>query len=552
MLQSLSIKNYALIDEITLEFAKELSIITGETGAGKSIMLGAIQLLLGGRADRNLLSDPTKKCMVEAIYDKYPTHLDDLIKKYDLDEFDGQLLMRREVSPNGKSRAFINDTPVTLGIVKEFANELIDLNRQHELLEVQSINFHYELIDSIAGVSPQIENYRSLFNQRKLLIKEHQAMIDQLAKATQEKNYIQFQYDEVEGLAIQENEYTEVESTIGVLENYQEIKSLLQTSQDQLVSSDTSLEDIIRSLRNQWSEMAAIDPVYNTIAERFTSLSEEVIDLAAEISGVDIEVESDVSLDELKERRDLIANLLLKHQLQDINALDALVATWKVTLGQSESLQEQIDQHQVQIAKLDKALRDNATKISKKRKAHFGKLENSVNRLLSDLNMEHANIQVAHRVSDNCTIHGLDEIEILFSSNKGMEMRSIKDVASGGELSRLMLCMKTTGAESMALPTLIFDEIDTGVSGEVAHKMGVMLKDIASHHQVIVITHSPQVAAKADKHFEVYKDSSGQRASTHVSVLESQDRVVAIAKMLSGEKPTDIALKNAEELLVSK
>jgi len=552
MLQSLSIKNYALIDEITLEFAKELSIITGETGAGKSIMLGAIQLLLGGRADRNLLSDPTKKCMVEAIYDKYPTHLDDLIKKYDLDEFDGQLLMRREVSPNGKSRAFINDTPVTLGIVKEFANELIDLNRQHELLEVQSINFHYELIDSIAGVSPQIENYRSLFNQRKLLIKEHQAMIDQLAKATQEKNYIQFQFDEVEELAIQENEYTEVESTIGVLENYQEIKSLLQISQDQLVSSDTSLEDIIRSLRNQWSEMAAIDPVYNTIAERFTSLSEEVIDLAAEISGVDIEVETDVSLDELKERRDLIANLLLKHQLQDINALDALVATWKVTLGQSESLQEQIDQHQVQIAKLDKALRDNATKISKKRKAHFGKLENSVNRLLSDLNMEHANIQVAHRVSDNCTIHGLDEIEILFSSNKGMEMRSIKDVASGGELSRLMLCMKTTGAESMALPTLIFDEIDTGVSGEVAHKMGVMLKDIASHHQVIVITHSPQVAAKADKHFEVYKDSSGQRASTHVSVLESQDRVVAIAKMLSGEKPTDIALKNAEELLVSK
>jgi len=207
--------------------------------------------------------------------------------------------------------------------------------------------------------------------------------------------------------------------------------------------------------------------------------------------------------------------------------------------------------HQTQIDKLQVSLKAAATKISKKRKAHFGKLEKSVNQLLSELNMEHANIKVQHALSEGCTAHGIDEIEILFSSNKGMALRSIKDVASGGELSRLMLCMKTTGAESMALPTLIFDEIDTGVSGEVAHKMGVMLKTIAGHHQVIVITHSPQVAAKGHRHFEVYKDSSGKRASTHVTILEQADRVVAIAKMLSGEKPTKTALKNAEELLIA-
>lgn len=551
MLQSLSIKNYALIDEITLEFDEELSIITGETGAGKSIMLGAIQLLLGGRADRNLLSDPDKKCMVEALFENSPKEIASLIKSHDLDDMDGQLLMRREVAPNGKSRAFINDTPVTLSIVKEFANELIDLNRQHELLEVQSVNFHYELIDSIAGVNSEVDAYREQFNKRKQLIKKHQALIDQLAKATQEKNYIQFQYDEVATLALQDGEYAEIEGTIGVLENYQEIKALLQASEEQLVSSETSIEDVIRGLRNRWSEMAQLDPAYLNISERFASLSEEVIDLAAEISGVDIEVQGDVDLEELKERRDSIATLLLKHQLSDVSALEALVATWEITLSQSESLQEEIDDHQAQITKLDSVLKATATKFSKKRKAHFGKLEKSVNQLLTELNMEHANIKVSHQLTDVCTINGIDQIEILFSSNKGMEMRSIKDVASGGELSRLMLCMKTTGAESMALPTLIFDEIDTGVSGEVAHKMGVMLKTISGHHQVVVITHSPQVAAKADKHFEVYKDSSGQRASTHVLELEPKERVVAIAKMLSGEKPTDIALENAKELLIS-
>ncbi len=550
MLQSLTIKNYALIEEITLDLDKELSIITGETGAGKSIMLGAIQLLLGGRADRNLLSDPDKKCMVEALFSNYPTQIDTLIKTHDLDDYDGQLLIRREVLPSGKSRAFINDTPITLAVVKEFANELIDLNRQHELLEVQSVNFHYTLIDSIAGVTAQIEGYRVQYNHRKQLIKDHQSLVDRLAKATQEKNYIQFQYDEVAALNLQDGEYAEIESTIGVLENYQEIKTLLQASEDQLVSSETSVEDLIRGLRNRWSEMAEIDPAYKSIAERFTSLSEEVIDLAAEISNVDIDIQSEVSLDDLKERRDLIANLLLKHQLSDLSALEALVDSWETTLGQSQSLQAQITDHQSQINQLGESLRTAALKISKKRKGHFGKLEKSVNQLLSELNMEHANVKVQHNQSEVLTPHGLDEIEILFSSNKGMAMRSIKDVASGGELSRLMLCMKTTGAQSMALPTLIFDEIDTGVSGEVAHKMGLMLKTIAKHHQVIVITHSPQVAAKADKHFEVYKDSSGKRASTHVAVLEQQERIIAIAKMLSGEKPTEIALKNAEELLI--
>ncbi len=552
MLKSLLIKNYALIDEITIDFAEKLSIITGETGAGKSILLGAVQLLLGGRADRNLLSDPTAKCLVEASFTEYPKTITEILNTHDLDDYGDSLIIRREITPSGKSRAFVNDTPVTLAIVKTLASELIDLNRQHDLLDVQKVQFHYGLVDSIALKPSQYDEYYALFKERQAAINKVETLRTELATLTQERNYIQFQLNEVEELNLQVGEYTEIESNIEKLEQSQEITSLLSETQDVMINREDSLSDTIRTLRNRWEAIGNIDQVFNAIAERIAGLGEEIIDISSEISGMDDLSTTEMSLDELHIRRDSIASLLLKHGINTEEELTALKDGWYEALSKTDNLQYEIDKLDRSIQTLTDKVKKAADGISKKRIGHFGQLEKAVNERLVNLSMDHADIKVKHAYSDEPHKLGIDDLEIVFSSNKGSEYRSIKDIASGGEMSRLMLCMKAAGADSIHLPTLIFDEIDAGVSGNVAHKMGTMLKSIADNHQVIVITHSPQVAAKADLHLEVYKDSSGDKAISNLKALNKDEQVIAIAKMLSGETPTESAIKNAKELVKTK
>ena len=552
MLKSLLIKNYALIDEITIEFADKLSIITGETGAGKSILLGAVQLLLGGRADRNLLSDPNAKCLVEAVFTSYPKTISDILNTHDLDDYGDSLIIRREMTPSGKSRAFVNDTPVTLAVVKALASELIDLNRQHDLLDVQKVQFHYELVDSIALKPGQYEQYAELFQERQTTVKKVEALRAELATLTQERNYIQFQLNEVEELNLQGGEYAEVESSIEKLEQSQEIISLLSETQDVMINREDSLSDAIRTLRNRWEAIANIDKDYNKVAERIAGLGEEIIDISSEISGMDDMSNTELSLEDLHSRRDSIASLLLKHGVDSEEELTELQDGWQEALSKTDNLQDEIDQLDGRIKTLTDKVNKAANGISKKRISHFSQLEKAVNERLVNLSMNHADIKVKHTYSDNPHRLGIDNLEIVFSSNKGSEYRSIKDIASGGEMSRLMLCMKAAGADSIHLPTLVFDEIDAGVSGNVAHKMGTMLKSIADNHQVIVITHSPQVAAKADLHLEVYKDNSGDKAKSSLKALNKEEQVIAIAKMLSGETPTDSAIKNAKELVKTK
>lgn len=552
MLKSLFIKNYALIDEITIEFSDQLTIITGETGAGKSIMLGAVQLLLGGRADKKLLSDPDSKCLVEAVFQDYSQGISTILADNDLDEEEDGLIIRRELAPSGKSRAFVNDTPVTLPVVKTLASELIDLNRQHELLEVQKVQFHYELIDSVALDAGEYQGYYQIYRLRQASIKNLDILKEQLATYTKERNYLQFQLNEVETLNLQPGEYSEIERNIERLEQSQEISSLLQATQDLLINSEESVSDSIRQLRNRWEAIGKIDPAYAQIAERLVSLSEEVIDLSTEVSGMDGVGVSDMSLEDLHQRRDSIATLLLKHGINTDHELTSLIEEWQDSLGHSDNIQAEIEKLEKDIVTMTAKLVKAAKQMSKKRNKHFGELEESVNTMLTSLNMEHANIKVQHTVTEDCHQYGIDDLEIVFSSNKGSDYRSIKEIASGGEMARLMLCMKTVGANSLSLPTLVFDEIDTGVSGNVAHKMGTMLKRIADHHQVIVITHSPQVASKADLHLEVYKDNSGEKAISGLKVLDTDARVIAIAKMLSGEIPTETAIQNAKELVNSE
>ena len=552
MLKSLLIKNYALIDEITIEFADKLSIITGETGAGKSILLGAVQLLLGGRADRNLLSDPDAKCLVEAVFSDYPKTITEILNSHDLDDYGDSLIIRREITPSGKSRAFVNDTPVTLAIVKTLASELIDLNRQHDLLDVQKVQFHYGLVDSIALKPGQYDQYYSVYKERQAAIKKVETLRAELATLTQERNYIQFQLNEVEELNLQSGEYIEIERNIEKLEQSQEITSLLSETQDMMINREDSLSDAIRTLRNRWEAISNIDKVFNAIAERIAGLGEEIIDISSEISGMDDLSNTELSLEELHTRRDSIASLLLKHGVNTEEELIDLQDGWQVALSKTDNLQVDIDKLDKNIQILTEKVQKAADGISKKRISHFGQLEKAVNERLVNLSMDHADIKVKHTYSEEPHKLGIDDLEIVFSSNKGSEYRSIKDIASGGEMSRLMLCMKAAGADSIHLPTLVFDEIDAGVSGNVAHKMGTMLKSIADNHQVIVITHSPQVAAKADLHLEVYKDNTGDKAISSLKALNKDEQVIAIAKMLSGETPTETAIKNAKELVKTK
>jgi DNA repair protein RecN (Recombination protein N) len=552
MLKSLLIKNYALIDEITIEFADKLSIITGETGAGKSILLGAVQLLLGGRADRNLLSDPDAKCLVEAVFSDYPKTITEILNSHDLDDYGDSLIIRREITPSGKSRAFVNDTPVTLAIVKTLASELIDLNRQHDLLDVQKVQFHYGLVDSIALKPGQYDQYYSVYKERQAAIKKVETLRAELATLTQERNYIQFQLNEVEELNLQSGEYIEIERNIEKLEQSQEITSLLSETQDMMINREDSLSDAIRTLRNRWEAISNIDKVFNAIAERIAGLGEEIIDISSEISGMDDLSNTELSLEELHTRRDCIASLLLKHGVNTEEELIDLQDGWQVALSKTDNLQVDIDKLDKNIQILTEKVQKAADGISKKRISHFGQLEKAVNERLVNLSMDHADIKVKHTYSEEPHKLGIDDLEIVFSSNKGSEYRSIKDIASGGEMSRLMLCMKAAGADSIHLPTLVFDEIDAGVSGNVAHKMGTMLKSIADNHQVIVITHSPQVAAKADLHLEVYKDNTGDKAISSLKALNKDEQVIAIAKMLSGETPTETAIKNAKELVKTK
>lgn len=547
MLISLLVRNYALIEEVRLEFDAGLNIITGETGAGKSILLGAIQLLLGGRADKKQIYDVSKKCIAEANFANSDTILK-LLEDHDLDVEDN-LVIRRELSPSGKSRAFINDTPVSVAILREFGALLIDLNRQHELLDVQSVEFHYQLIDALANSKKDKEHYSQSYQTFNVSKKRLVKLKEEAAAHLKESNYLKFQLDEVEALELKEGDYASLESQLEKLSKQEDILRASQQSEQVLVSSEQAITDQLRLLYSIWNDLSQLDDTYASIAERILALIEESTDLASEIAGMDHNNADLVDREALEERYSQISQLLLKHQLQDANGLLELVEVWTSELSSSQDRDQEIKQIEEELTKTEQALRQQAKGLSAKRIKHFSSLENKVNALLDRLGMQHAKITVDHTLSDTLNQHGLDLIEILFSSNKGSDYRQIKSVASGGEMSRLMLCMKTIAAEKIAFPTLIFDEIDTGVSGEIAHKMGSMLKQISKGHQVIVITHSPQVAAQSNRHFEVFKDSSGERSLSLVRQLDESDKIEAIARMLSGNQLTETALENARDLI---
>jgi len=549
MLQSLYIENYAIIDKIQLNFSESLNIITGETGAGKSIMLGAISLILGKRADTKILHDSNSKCIVEAIFTDLKSETLAFLEEEGFDT-DAELIIRREISPTGKSRAFINDTPTTLKNLTKVSSGLIDLNRQFELLDIQRAKFQLEMIDVTAGTSKAVKDYQSEYFEFRKKEAELQALKKLDNEAAKEQEFLKFQFNELNLLGIQSGEAQSLESDLQVLAKSEQLGTLTQKTIYSLSEEDPSIVDQLNLIKREWEDLAALNPLYDSIVKALNTVENEILEVVSLSEEAKDNLEVDPSRkNEIEDRLNQINALLNKHRLKSSDELLQLHVELEEKLTKYGSREEQIKLLESKLTKVEKDLRIRVEAISAKRKKVFKKLTDKIHKILGTLSMGSAQIDFQHSYSAALTATGIDIVEILFSANKGGKFTSIKQAASGGEMSRLMLAMKSTVAKQMDLPTLIFDEIDTGVSGEVALKMGSLMKDLSAAHQVISITHSPQVAARASKHFHVFKEESKKRTFTKIVELDAEARIIELAKMLSGSNPTDSALSNARELL---
>ena len=551
MLSILKIENYAIIERVAIDFDSTLNIITGETGAGKSIILGALGLIMGQRADSKVLYDTDKKCIVEAVFSDYPNFINTLLEREDFD-IEKELIIRREISPTGKSRAFINDTPTKLDFLQSLTIDLVDINSQFEITEIQNPKFHLNIIDALANNQNILKKYKetfSLFKSKERSLKEIELMESSQAK---EMDFIKFQYEELNNAAFVEGELKKLQSEEVLLGKTEDVKLLMEETKFLLSESETNVSEVISKLQYKWESFGEAHPKIIKANDKFIQISEylnEISDAASEISS---QAESDPQrLKDIQDRLDVIYSLQRKHNVQSIEALIELTEEYGRRIDTFDNSAVNKSALIKEIEVLTKTLGELSEKLSKSRIKVFKKLEKEVNSKLDVLSMASAEIKVSREIADGFKTDGKDIINILFKANKGTDFLPIKKVASGGESARLMLSLKSTVAHVMQLPTMIFDEIDTGVSGEVAGKMGNILKDLSNKHQLISITHSPQVASRAIKHFFVHKEDKKDRTVTHVKVLNDDERVIEIAKMLSGNPPTTFALENAKELIES-
>ncbi len=548
MLATLTIKNYAIIDELHIDFLNDLNIITGETGAGKSILLGALDLILGKRADTKALYDTSKKCIVEATFDSYPKAVIKVMKAHELD-IEEDLIIRREIAASGKSRAFVNDTPVNLKLLQEISGRQVNLHQQFDNLSLHSDTFQMEIIDALAGNEKQLSDYWTLYKQYRENIQQLEKMRIANSNADREIDYIQFQLQEFENISLVPGELSKWEEEINVLQNAEGIKKALTGANYALEQSEHAILGQLRTLSNTLLPYKDMD---ENLAKVFTQLSNSILELE-DVSAIIEQLSEDTEytpekIDEIQERLDLVYRLQKKHNAQSDEALLQIKKDFENRLLTFTDLNGEIEVKEKTIRIQRESLEELALKLRKRRKKTIPPFEKELKRLLTDLAMPNADLQVSLEPSELNTSGG-DKVNFLFSANKGSKFLPIKQVASGGELSRLNLCVKSLVAERMELPTLIFDEIDSGVSGDVALKMGGILKTLANTHQVITITHSPQVAAHAKQHFYVYKQDIGNKTITNIRVLEYAEKIKVLATMLSKSPPSTFALENAKELL---
>lgn len=549
MIRTLTIKNYAIIDELVIQFSDNLTIITGETGAGKSIMLGGLGLIMGKRADTKVLYHQDRKCVVEGVFDISPYDLKAFFEENDLD-YEAETSLRREITPSGKSRAFVNDTPVRLAVLKDLSDKLIDLHQQFDTLDIHDPGFQVRAIDAIADNKKPLSDYQAVYRQYEQDKRALQRFIEQSKAASKETDFLTYQLNELTEAELVAGEVADLEMEQKRLSNAEDIQRVLGGAAMQINEDEQSICSQMTELSNAVSNMRDFHPKLPQLTEQFDSLLLELQEIGNEFQVIAEDTEHDGErLQEVNERLSQLYNLIQKYHVQDEEELIQVRDDLAQQLGAFEDISGHIAQLEQALQQHEAKLRDLGAQLSARRQKVTPKFEKAVKERLTQLSMQHARLVVEVRPSKEFFPTGTDHLRFLFAANKGSRLEEIKGVASGGELSRLALCIKSLVASAIPLPTLIFDEIDSGVSGEVALQMGIILKAISKEHQVISITHSPQIAAKANTHYFVHKKVTGNRTTTSVSELDHQARILEIAKMLSGNPPSEIAKQNAEELL---
>ena len=549
MLTKLTVNNYALITRLEVEFLSGLNSVTGETGAGKSIILGALGLILGNRADLSALKNSDEKCIVEGTFRIGQYKLEPFFEKYDLD-YDTATILRREITPSGKSRAFINDTPVTLKVIRELGLQLIDIHSQHQNLELGNQKFQLNLVDTVAGSGKILGEYKKLYTEFINLQKELKEVTEKSEKAAADLDYFQFQFEQLEEARLQENEQEELEAELEKLTHAGEIKGAFLEVQQLLDGEQFS---VIQNLKDGYKRITAIQDFMNEseeLARRLESCQIELKDILDEAEMLAGKIEHDpVRIEQVNERLNLIYSLQQKHHVATVGELLELQNSFEEKIAQVTGYDDEIKKLEKELADTREQLQKKAAELSSVRKGSFRKIESSVLADLKQLGMPKSKFTVQHETLQEFSPSGIDSVAFHFSANSDVKPAEISRIASGGEMSRLMLAIKNLLRTSKALPTVIFDEIDSGVSGEIALKMGTILKAFSASTQIINITHLPQIAAKGDAHFVVYKYEEGGKTFTSVKQLEEKDRVEELAKMVGGEAVSESTLTTAKELL---
>lgn len=554
MLRQLTIQNYAIIDELTIDFDERLNIITGETGAGKSILMGALSLILGERADTSVLVNKERKCIIEGYFTagKKPA-VNYFLQQHDFEEAtttDHSVVIRREIGSNGKSRAFINDTPATLQQLKELAGLLVDLHQQFDTLELGDSDFQRTVIDALASNENLLATHQQYYKEWSNVLAAFNELQAQKAALQKEADYHQYLCNELEELSLKENELEQLEEELKILSNAEEIKTVLDKVVVELANSDDPVVARIKQLNNSLQTMQTLVSELPALSERLKASQIELQDIADELERINNNIHFDAQrIDWVNQRLSDGYKLTKKHGVSSTAELLAIQTELSNKLFAAVAIDDAILAKQVQANDLMHQLKQTAKQITAARNKVIAPFEQSVNALLKQVGMPNAQIKVSIQTVA-LGAYGVEQIELLFDANNSNRFEPIRKVASGGELSRLMLCIKSLVAEYIDLPTMIFDEIDTGISGEAAKQVGLIMQQMAIKRQIICITHQPQIAGKANAHYFVYKENKNNQIKTNIKILNNEERITAIAQMLSGEKPTAAALENAKEMIL--
>tara|TARA_B000000532_G_scaffold243651_1_gene240337 strand:- start:600 stop:2252 length:1653 start_codon:yes stop_codon:yes gene_type:complete len=549
LLKNLSIKNYLLIDDLSVSFNNGFTVITGETGAGKSILVGGISLILGKRADLSVNRDKSKKCIIEGVFDIGSFNLKSIFDENELD-YDTDTILRREISSSGKSRAFINDSPVNLSQLSHIGSKIIDIHSQHQNIEVLNSEFQFELLDLISNNKDNILKYKNLYEDFRVKSKALNELIDKKQNLIQTIDYNKFILDEIDNANILDEDLDELENMQNSLSNFEETSRELNQSSQIISDDEVGLITLLLKLKNSIDKVSNNSQKFNLISQRISSIKIDLEDISSEIDNfLDSLEQNPEKLNKIINKIDIINNLFRKHSLNSIKDLSIFRDNLALKVNTTENIDNEIQLHQTVCEDLNLKLNNIAIQIHEKRKSVINDLTNEIEVVLHELGMVNSKFKITLFKTENFYSNGMDTIDFEFLANKGYEFKKIKDAASGGEMSRIMLSIKSIMAKYKKLPSIIFDEIDTGVSGEISKKMGTIMKELGSRIQTFSITHLPQIAAMGESHFLIYKNDIDGYTKTMISRLNDSERIVEIAKMLEGNNASESAYTHAKQLL---